>query len=331
MKKRAGKSLLCIQCLNILIIKARRGDNSCCNATSIEISLNNLSHMPLHIPNYQIRPRIKPYDRMPDPNDPITIMHYDPEKNDFSESLRIPMKVPIQMEHSGDDQEFAEQPPSIPADLEGPPFNAEAGPTDFEEDTYYDFRDGFDNPVAVQRIAKMVDMMTGLEVATRIVESWRHETLSDLRNDLDNGQPLGIKAEDLQETSCVLKELVSTIMKRDMKVKVGVTSSLHQLIFYNFLQAVSFSKVLASDCLRMGLDIETTPIPTTVANQKIMACLSNFFEFNLKLSNFSTNEFNNSTIPDLAASIALISCRVKDYVRLNVYPCPSKTNNKSCS
>ena len=119
----------------------------------------------------------------------------------------------------------------------------------------------------------------------------------------------------------MLKELVSAIMKRDMKVKVGVTSSLHQLIFYNFLQAVSFSKVLASDCLHMGLDIETTPIPTTVANQKIMACLSNF----------STNEFNNSTIPDLAASIALISCRVKDYVRLNVYPCPSKTNNKSCS
>ena len=45
MKKWTGKSLLCMQCLNILTIKARRVDNSCCNAISIEISqptLNNL-------------------------------------------------------------------------------------------------------------------------------------------------------------------------------------------------------------------------------------------------------------------------------------------------
>jgi len=189
--------------------------------------------MPPNIPNYRIRPRIKlkPYDRMPDLNDPITIMLYDPEKNDFFESPWIPAEEPIQMEHSGDDQGSADQPPSIPADLEGPSFNTGGRPLDCEEDeSYYDFRDGFDNPVALQRIAKMVDMMTGLEVATKIAESGRYKTLSGLRSDLNNGQALGIKAEDVEKTNRVLKKLVSTL-KRDTKVKVRATSSLHQSIF----------------------------------------------------------------------------------------------------
>jgi hypothetical protein len=110
----------------------------------------------------------------------------------------------------------------------GPPFNTEAGPTDSEEDeSYCDFRDGFNNPVAVQRLAKMVDTMTDLNVARKIAENGRYEAISDLINDLNTGEALGIKAEDVEKTRRVLKKLVSTISKQDMKaLKVRATSFL---------------------------------------------------------------------------------------------------------
>lgn len=192
--------------------------------------------MPPETPNNQIRPRTKPYDRIPDPNNPITIKHYDPKKGGYSESPSIPTAQPIQIEHSGDNQGFSGQPPSIttiPADLVGPSSNAEAGPADFEEDvSYYDFRDGFDNPVAVQRLAKIADTMTGLTVATQIAEHGRYETISDLSKDLNTGQ--GIKAEDVETTKRALKKLVSILKRgmkeKDMKTKVRPASSLRHSI-----------------------------------------------------------------------------------------------------
>ena len=119
-------------------------------------------------------------------------------------------------------------PPSIPRDShsEGPPFITEAGPTDSEEDTYYDFGDGFDNFVAVQRVATMLDTITGLEVATKIAESWRYETLNEFKKGLNDGQALGIKAEDVEKTSRALKRLMPILTKVNMKTKVSI-SSLH--------------------------------------------------------------------------------------------------------
>ena len=78
----------------------------------------------------------------------------------------------------------------------------------------------------------------------------------------------------------------------------------------------------------MGLDINSPPIPTTVANQKVMICLLDFFKTELRdLFMPLRNEFNDpSTISTLAASIAEISCSGNDHVRLNVYSRPSKTN-----
>ena len=80
----------------------------------------------------------------------------------------------------------------------------------------------------------------------------------------------------------------------------------------------------------MGLDINSPPISTTVANQKVMICLSEFFKDDLKLQDLFTllqNEINDpSTISYLAASIAEISSSGNDHVRLNVYSRPSKTN-----
>jgi len=75
----------------------------------------------------------------------------------------------------------------------------------------------------------------------------------------------------------------------------------------------------------MGLDINSTPISTTVTSQKVMACLSDFLSSDL--STTLQNEFNDlSKILGLAESIAEISCGANDDVRLNVCPRLSKTN-----
>ena len=109
-----------------------------------------------------------------------------------------------------------------PSNSEGAPSNAEAGSADSGEDeSYHDFSDGLDNPVAVQRVAAMVDEMTGLDVATKLVKNGNYETINDLINGLNNGRSLGIKVEDAKETKGTLKKLVRTLEHSKKKVKVG--------------------------------------------------------------------------------------------------------------
>jgi hypothetical protein len=91
--------------------------------------------------------------------------------------------------------------------------NTEAGPPDYEEDeSYYDFGGGLDNPAAVQHVATMLDEMTGLNVATKLAENKKYHTISDLNSDLNNGQAAGCKVEDMEKTSCALRTLTPKLL-----------------------------------------------------------------------------------------------------------------------
>ena len=108
-----------------------------------------------------------------------------------------------------------------PSNADGMPYNAEAGSADSVEDDYYNFPDGLDNAVAVQRVAAMVDEMTGLDIATKIAKHAKYETINDLINGLNSGRSLGIKVEDAKKTNGTLKKLVRTLGHSNLKVKVG--------------------------------------------------------------------------------------------------------------
>ena len=124
---------------------------------------------------------------------------------------------------------YAEQPPSTLAESVEISFNAEPGSAHSEEDnSYYDFRDGLDNPLAVQRVAGMVDEMTDLDVATKLAKHGKYETVNDLIHALNNGQTLGIKASDAKKTNGALKKLVRTLEHSNIKVKVRATSYFHR-------------------------------------------------------------------------------------------------------
>jgi len=91
--------------------------------------------------------------------------------------------------------------------------NTEAGPPDYEEDeSYYDFGGGLDNPAAVQHVATMLDEMTGLNVATKLAEDRKYHTISDLNSGLNNGHAAGCKVEDVEKTSCALRALTPKLL-----------------------------------------------------------------------------------------------------------------------
>jgi hypothetical protein len=92
-------------------------------------------------------------------------------------------------------------------------FNTEAGPVDYEEDeSYHNFRDGLDNPAAVQHVATMLDEMTGLNVATKLAEIRKYDTISDLNDGLNTGHAAECKVEDVEKTSCALRALAPKLL-----------------------------------------------------------------------------------------------------------------------
>ncbi|KIM42086.1 hypothetical protein M413DRAFT_26904 [Hebeloma cylindrosporum] len=159
-----------------------------------------------------------------------------------------------------------------------------------EDEGYYSFSNGVDNPAPIRRITKMVDNYLDEEVAVPIMEKGNFETVRDFRNAL-NGPASGLMVQNVGKAMKALKAVENTLAKKK--------------------QAVSFSKVLARDCEHLGLDTKSTPLSTTVVHQKVMGCLSNFLGIHLPHLNLSTTLrsaiHDTLTISDLAESIAQIN------------------------
>jgi len=102
------------------------------------------------------------------------------------------------------------------------------------------------------------------------------------------------------------------------------------LYINNFLQATSFSNLLAIDCQHLHIDLISQPLPKTEANKDIMACLLD--TFNSRRVMIKDTLKSVSITSDLAPSIARISSTINDKVCLfNNFFCPSKANHEVCS